>query len=330
MLAAATQLSPWLPSVTEGWVDGMPRSHGQLIQGPRGVGKLNFALVMANRLLGVQGSEEPLSADGALALMNSPAEESKIHPDLHWLAPKKPGGTIGVDDVRELTQALALTPFLGDAKVALIEPAEAMTMAAHNALLKTLEEPSGSGHLLLVTHRSGVLPATIVSRCSRTNIAAVDRGEALEWLAGWGQVSEEEWEKVLQVCPGPWRALQLVSNGFLNKINKWEKELNLISGKKEDPLNVASQWIKDDPEMSLEWFISQLESAIRAAHQPSNPVTDLANPRLHNVFDDMTLPSKFDLLDQARSLARSIGTGANTEQGMRAMLLALADQGHRN
>jgi hypothetical protein len=42
-----------------------------------------------------------------------------------------------------------------------------MTPQAANALLKTLEEPPGGAHLVLVAHRTSILMPTIVSRCQR-------------------------------------------------------------------------------------------------------------------------------------------------------------------
>ena len=58
-----------------------------------------------------------------------------------------------IEQVRELSQQLALTPQYGEAQVAIIDPAEALNTAACNALLKTLEEPAPGRYLWLVSSR---------------------------------------------------------------------------------------------------------------------------------------------------------------------------------
>ena len=77
---------------------------------------------------------------------------------------------------------ISLTSYEGGGKVAVIEPADAMTTSAANGLLKTLEEPPGDTLLVLVVDRPGKLPATIFSRCQRINISAPPEHDGLAWL----------------------------------------------------------------------------------------------------------------------------------------------------
>ena len=64
---------------------------------------------------------------------------------------------IGIDAVRAAVGFVQKTAAYGTRKVLLIEPAEAMTAQAANALLKTLEEPPGSSVILLVSSQAGGL-----------------------------------------------------------------------------------------------------------------------------------------------------------------------------
>ncbi|WP_440875855.1 DNA polymerase III subunit delta' [Thalassotalea sp. PLHSN55] len=73
--------------------------------------------------------------------------------------------TIGVDDIRQATQFFEKTAQIGQVKTLIIESAEKMTIAAANALLKTLEEPSGDSVIVLLTQDIESLLATIISRC---------------------------------------------------------------------------------------------------------------------------------------------------------------------
>jgi DNA polymerase-3 subunit delta' len=84
-----------------------------------------------------------------------------------------------IEQVRELSAWLALTPSSDRGKVALIEPAHLLNQAAANALLKTLEEPVPGRYVLLVTDQPARLPATIRSRCQRFELKLPVRDEAL-------------------------------------------------------------------------------------------------------------------------------------------------------
>jgi DNA polymerase-3 subunit delta' len=68
-------------------------------------------------------------------------------------------------------------------KVAIIENCEKMTTAAANALLKTLEEPSNSRFLILTTSQVAQLPATILSRCAKTEVKVTNSQLAKQWLS---------------------------------------------------------------------------------------------------------------------------------------------------
>lgn len=161
--------------------------HGWLLAGPRGVGKINLALVAARRLLeGAGGDVAPLQAGEAAKAMAQRHEPMDRHPDLHWVFPGPKRNTLAVEQVREATQALSLTSLTGRAKVMILEPADALTTSAANALLKTLEEPSADTYLLLISHQPGRLPATVRSRCQSLPVRCPPAVEALAWLNGAG------------------------------------------------------------------------------------------------------------------------------------------------
>lgn len=83
-------------------------------------------------------------------------------PDLHILEAEK---SIKIKQVRELQRLLSLKPYSGKYKIAIIPEAHLMTTEAQNALLKTLEEPSGQAILILTSPSEFLLLPTIISRC---------------------------------------------------------------------------------------------------------------------------------------------------------------------
>lgn len=73
----------------------------------------------------------------------------------------------GIDDIRNLREAIKFTPTLGKYKVYIIDEVHMLTNEAFNALLKTLEEPPEYVLFILATTEPHKLPATILSRCQR-------------------------------------------------------------------------------------------------------------------------------------------------------------------
>ena len=82
----------------------------------------------------------------------------------------------------------------------IIEPAEAMTPAAANALLKSLEEPETSIFFLLVSHARHRLPATVVSRCQilRFNASLTESISVNDTAAQEQALFQEEWRSLIK------------------------------------------------------------------------------------------------------------------------------------
>ncbi|MBP6948969.1 MAG: DNA polymerase III subunit gamma/tau [Candidatus Pacebacteria bacterium] len=73
----------------------------------------------------------------------------------------------GIDEIRELREAVRTAPFSSPYKVYIIDEAHMLTKDAANALLKTLEEPPSHVVFILATTDPDKLPQTIVSRCQK-------------------------------------------------------------------------------------------------------------------------------------------------------------------
>lgn len=73
----------------------------------------------------------------------------------------------GIDEIRELREAVRSMPFSSPYKVYIVDEAHMLTKEAANALLKTLEEPPAHVIFILATTDPDKLPHTIVSRCQK-------------------------------------------------------------------------------------------------------------------------------------------------------------------
>ncbi|RMF17098.1 MAG: hypothetical protein D6758_06905 [Gammaproteobacteria bacterium] len=121
------------------------------------------------------------TGEGCGQCRNCQLLNSDSHPDMRWLQPEdRP--TISVDQVRELSRYVWETPQIASRKLVFIRPAESMTLAAANALLKTLEEPPGFVMLVLGTYAPGTVLPTLKSRCHQISLKSPGDDETRTWL----------------------------------------------------------------------------------------------------------------------------------------------------
>lgn len=145
--------------------------HAILLQGIEGAGKDDLAKWLIDLLLCQQPLLSPIGSpdDSTLSYACGQCKacllrRSDSYPD-HLLLTSE-NKTLGVDDVRRGNAFLEKTAHLGQVKTILIPQAQIMTIAAANALLKTLEEPSPNSYIVLLTDEVESLLPTIVSRCA--------------------------------------------------------------------------------------------------------------------------------------------------------------------
>lgn len=157
--------------------------HATLLAGPTGVGKRDFAVAMSRLLLCLKFPEveQPCGTCERCLLM-----EAGTHPDYLYVDWLDKASVISVDQIRKLSEQLSLTATYGPYRIAVINRADTMTIAAGNSLLKTLEEPPGSCVMFLLADRDAALPATIRSRCQRLAASVPDEAMAMQWLEQQG------------------------------------------------------------------------------------------------------------------------------------------------
>ena len=165
-----------------------------LFTGEEGIGKKLFALELAKALncrnrSGVEACDE-CSSCKRIANSNFPpfsdADDNKErmiwseHADIAMVRPYKE--IIRVKPMRELEREANFRPFEGAKRVFIVEDAHYMNDQAANALLKTLEEPPETSHLILTTTNPMALLATIRSRCQMIRFAPIPAPEIEQFL----------------------------------------------------------------------------------------------------------------------------------------------------
>jgi DNA polymerase III subunit delta' len=138
-------------------------SHAYLFSGPPGVGKTEAALAFAAGLACPEG--------GCGACATCRRVQEGLHPDIEIISPE--GNFIRKEEISEINLHAAYRPYEARAKVYIFLEADSFNIEAANAFLKTLEEPPGHVHFILVTDRPERLLPTIASRCQSVAFSSV-------------------------------------------------------------------------------------------------------------------------------------------------------------
>lgn len=240
--------------------------HAWLFVGPQGVGKRHFMRALTALLLCEK--RETYACGQCRSCQQFVAGH---HPNAHYLQREidektgKQKRDITIEQVRDMNERLALSSHYGQAKLALIDPADALNQSSVNALLKTIEEPPANSYVLLVSERLLALAPTLRSRCQQLRFAVPPHTESIKWLG-----SDINADFALHQSLGaPIKARQLMDSGLLERRREWVTELTRISMQKADPMQLAGTLTaskvsaKEDAADFLRWFLTWLTAEMR-------------------------------------------------------------------
>jgi DNA polymerase-3 subunit delta' len=202
-----------------------------LFIGPPGVGKRLFGEKLAQALLCPHVPEEELAPCGSCASCVQVA--SLAHPDLYII--EKPADKSSIplalfigDDAHRMREGLchdiALKPFMGGRKVAIIDDADALGEESANCLLKTLEEPPPRSVLILIGTSADKQLPTIRSRCQIVRFAGLAPKTVAEIIESRGLITDrQQARRVAEFAEGSIeRALELTDDEL------WSFRLQLL------------------------------------------------------------------------------------------------------
>lgn len=243
-------------------------AHAYLLQGPSSARLEALAFRIAELLLGPR---------------------PEIHPDFHLARAESRLRRIPVERMRTLMEMLALKPYGGRFRVALICDAERMCLGAGeaaNSFLKTLEEPPQDVVILLTSAHPQMLLPTITSRCIpltvREETGAAEPDEPLDtrFLADW-------------FAPGPSSLLRAfrraaLLESVLLEIRK-EIESDIGDPEENEPEEVRTALVESAVDLRRERLLSKLEEtyAKEAGRREGGPEADRIPGREIRVLEEL-------------------------------------------
>ena len=281
---------PWLNTVVNDLISRKARlPTAIMITGAEGVGKFEVANQVARGLLCKDGEQ----GDGCKKCRACQLFESGNHPDYHLLtneykAQDMPARlmpaveryigdsrklvekrksfkrVIGVEQIRDLTNELLSTAYLGASKVSIIYPANELNINAANALLKTLEEPPSNTHFFLVTEAAYMLPPTVRSRCVQYRVSTPSVAQSVSWLEENISVTTTEAEQLLQFSDNsPLMASNSFQDGSWTIGKSLPSDLEAILDGKISVVAACKKWSRLSNRMSLKWLQREIVNAFR-------------------------------------------------------------------
>ena len=228
--------------------------HAYLLTGPPGVGRRTLGLRFAQALNCLQ-PPAPGECCGVCRMCTQ--IERMQQADLSIVTAETVGGTLKVDQIRELQHTLSLTPYEAKYRVALLLRFQEANANAQNALLKTLEEAPDKVILLLTADTAENLLPTIVSRCEVLRL----RPLSIEHLS---EALQNRWH----IPPEEARMLAHLSGGRTGKA--------LFFHDNPEALATRREWVED--------FVRLLESSRRERFAYADPFRKKEREEIREIY----------------------------------------------
>jgi DNA polymerase III subunit delta' len=294
--------------------------HAYLFEGPAGIGKRLMALALARAIFCQQGN-----GCGDCAACRKVDHHN--HPDLHFV--EADGNSIKIEQIRTMQKELSYRPLEAPKKICVIDNAEKLNLAAGNALLKTLEEPTANTLIILLTDRPDALLITVRSRCQRLPFARIERKLLMDVLCEQLAIDDTEAHILTSLANGSFKkALGKDRDLYIEGRRDLLKTLTGLSPGSVLPLFSFAEKLVQDKEMLpeiLEIFQAFYRDLLLYRH--GRPESELVNidlmEKIHRVANNESTPSllgKLSALDQTR---RHLARNVNRQLAVEVLLMHL-------
>lgn len=307
-----------------------------LMAGPRGVGKYQFAIALAQAL----NCEHVTDGDSCAECVTCRKIERGEFGDVRTLlreskdpAVKKDSKSqfIKIDQTRSMSEQAQFRPYEGRRRVFIIDDAEWLRHEAANSILKTLEEPPSTSLIVLVTSKPYALLETIRSRCQMLSFAPINPSEIERHLQMKKRIPADEARLRARLAQGSiGRALEIDLDEYRKTRNTMLELVETLGLAREiTTLLSASEYLgrkldKDEFENHLDTLMVLLADLFHLklnASEESLTNADIAE-RLKRVAEKTSFDQLTGWVDRIEEISLSLVRNVNRQLAMDAMLLS--------
>jgi DNA polymerase-3 subunit delta' len=315
----------WAVDMLRGHIQRDGVRHAYLFAGAPDLGKRTLALRFAQAL----NCPEPTAVGVPCGICRDCRQfEAMAHPDLEIVQAEVEGGTLKVEQVREMRRRVVLKPYQSRYRVALFLRFQEANDNAANALLKTLEEAPAHAVLILTADSpEGLLP-TITSRCEILRLRPVPV-EALESLLVSRGAEAEQARLLAHVANGrPGYALRLLEDGSALEFR--EEKLNqlwkLLSGTRVEKFKYAESLYKDKDALRqtlLVWGSFWRDVMLASANASAEPANVDRLAQIEKLSERLSLPAARRVVDDVEAALERLDGYVNPRLLLEVLLLDL-------
>jgi DNA polymerase-3 subunit delta' len=298
---------------------------GLLFAGPRGVGKYQFALALAQ----VLNCENPSSGDACGTCIPCGKIGAGEHLDVETY--RADGQFIRVNQMRDLSEKAQYRPYEGRRRVYIIDEAERMNIEAANSILKTLEEPPECTALILVTSKPYALLETIRSRCLMISFAPLGRAGLEIHLAAFGARSKEDAKLLARLAQGSVGHALEINLGDYREMRATMLDLLEAAAPPAEVSRLlgAAEYLgrkleRPDFERHLDILLVLLQDIVYLkVGDVQELITNVdAISRLGRIADRLTIDKIAELVDGVENIFRALPRNVNRQLALESVLIA--------
>ncbi|MDD2523670.1 MAG: DNA polymerase III subunit delta' [Endomicrobiaceae bacterium] len=258
--------------------------HGYIFMGEDGIGKNTTAIEFV-KILNCTINDYTKTDVGACNHCIACEQINKgSYPDLHIINFAKQAEileedvdkqkTLKIDTIRYMQKNVYMKATEGKWKVFILEPAEKMTTAAANCLLKTLEEPPENTIIILIAKHKETIPITIVSRAQTVFFQPLPTNEIANYLQQQHSLSIENSVKIANLSDGSIEKAEML---MLNTQNEYSSLWSELTSKKLAAVDILnkSKSVSKDRKSVVEAVNIITESAIKNFRREPYKYTDI-------------------------------------------------------
>lgn len=295
-----------------------------LMSGPRGVGKYQFAIALAQAL----NCEQVKQGDACGLCVPCKRIALGEHADVQTIT--NDGQFIKVEPMREMSRDAQFKPYEGRHRVYIVDEADRMNASSANSILKTLEEPPESTLIVLVTSKPYQLPETIRSRCLMLSFAPLTAAEIEEHLRKKGTKKTEDSRLLARLARGSiGHALEIDLDEYRGMRNKMFEVVETLASTREiSKLLGISEYLgrrleREEFESYLDALMTLLEDLFHLKLSGSKESLTNADvrERIEQIADRITLDQITEWVDGIEAIFRALPRNVNRQLAMEAMLI---------